>query len=244
MDAIAGARALERGRAGHDAPRAEARRERAWELLEALGEGERARRLARAALGEGAAQDAAVLLLELVESRQGALDRERGGVARVDADDGGRADGARGLGAEAALEELQHRFVARRIALGHEGLAREAQLGHGAEQVGLEERGRARRQRAQGAADVDEAAPRRFVRPDDARLDAGRGEQRRRVGAARQDGLRPRLEEKAVAALAADEAARARLGVEQRDVVARGDEPLGGREARDSTPDDRDAHRT
>ena len=101
-----------------------------------------------------------MLLLELVEARQRALDREVGGVARVDADDGGRADGARGLGAEAPLEEGQHRLLARGSPLAMKGSRARRSLAIAPSRSVLSSAGGLAGQRAQRAAQVDEAAAR------------------------------------------------------------------------------------
>ena len=236
---------LDPRRARHATSRPERRAERARQLAETFGERDGTTEPARPARAKHAPQDAAVLALERGEARQRRPHRQRGRVAGVDADERGSRRALGSLGPEPARHEVEHRFVV--VAVGvysasDERLAQEPQLAARAEEVRLDQRGRAGGKRPQLAGDVDRAAARGGQGADDPGLETGAGDERRdRLGPV-EHRLRPALAQKSVDARAGDEPARLGRVIDQRHVVPGADQQVRGGQPGDAAADDRDAH--
>ena len=134
------------------------------------------------------------------DAGQGAAHRQRRGVAGEDADQRGGRGALGRLAPEAARDEGEHRFVLARRArderLARTGAACRARR----QQVGLEQRGRAGGERAQRAADVDEAPARGGRRAAATRLGQPGGvDQRARLVGPVEHRLRAALAQEAVA---------------------------------------------
>jgi hypothetical protein len=180
-----------------------------------------------------------VLGLQRVQAREGAAQGQPGRVAGEHADGRGRHQLAGGLGAQAPLAERQHRLVVAAGAVvggprAHERLAQQAQLAPRAQQVRGHQRQHVVGQGAEAPAPQQQPPAGAGARGDQLGAEAQLLDQPLAVGRAAGQGVRPRLAQEPVAALAADDAARAIARVQHHHRPPAPLQPVGEREPRDA----------
>ncbi len=218
------------------------------QALHAIAEGKHRRRLLRLlriAFAFGCAQDlaadeAAVLALDLDQPWESGRHAEPLRVSGIDAGDEGIDGVVEKLRSEAPAHELGDGLVGVRRRAAHERLAQQRQLGAPGEQMGGEKRGRRQRHRYQPSAAQHEALLRRRTGVDALPGDAGfideAADQRRGFERAVGAGLG----EAAVVAPAADGAARPRRGLDHDHLAAAASQARSRGQAGDAGADDQD----
>ena len=208
------------------------------------------------ALGEGAADQAAVLPLQRDELGEGGRDAERVDVARVDAPEQRRREPLERLAPEPPADEAPDGLVARVVPPRQDEIEPHARLARPREErapgEGEDARGdrqdEALRERVQDAValDVDLAVPR--VGLDEPVAEAEVAAELGGLGAGGDERVGPALDDEAVAPLGDDVAAEVGARLEERDgegragaVAAGAEEAVGGGEAGDASADDDDA---
>ena len=196
-----------------------------------------------------------MLLLHLVEHREGRPQAHLLGVAGVDAGDDGLGDLGQRLASEAPAHEVAERLVADRLAAGQHQVHPHPQLATPAyeaaecerHQPGRHHEDQALGQFVQSAPREDPAAPHRFVRIQQAVPDAQLAGQLHRPRLVGDERVRTALDHEAVVgALGQDLAAQTVVGLEQhpvdrRPVATRLLELPGGSESGHAAADDDDA---